>query len=128
MIQLLLLLAATFTEPECPDITLERVQTKVEYGRDLPCRGFSASAAGVSVSTNAQCPSFVLITPAHDVPVHKPGCGTFVKPNGTYVDVTKQTYECKSTYFLFFPVGVSCRLVSDTVVAKIPGYSLYACD
>ncbi|MCA8941175.1 MAG: hypothetical protein KDB80_01330 [Planctomycetes bacterium] len=129
MIQLLCLFASLFsTSPECPDIGLKHVRGTVEYGRDLPCQGFSASAAGISVSTSAQCPSFVLVTPAHDVPVHQPGCGTYVKPNDTFIDVTKQTYECKTSRFLFFPIGVSCNLKRDAVVAKIPGYSLYACQ
>lgn len=112
----------------CPDMTLELQPTTIEYGNDLPCAGFQASAGSVSYRADVRCPAFVLVTPAHNTPVYQKDCNTYTKPIGGKVDVTKQTYECKTSRFLFLiPIGTSCNLDSDAIVRQIPIYAIYPC-
>lgn len=119
-----LLLAAPAND--CPDQIARTVEESVIYGRALGCAGIQTQIGGVPINTGATCPSFVLVTPQRTVPESMPGSNTFVRPVGT-VDSTLLVYTCEKSYLLFIPLGASCVLVRESVVAQLPVYGQFPC-
>lgn len=113
---------------DCPDWTTRLREANVTFGPTVDCGGsFKFEYRGVQVGKgNAECPTFVVIRPPFQEPVHQPGCGTYTQPS-TQHDVITLFFRCVKSYFIFIPIGSDCELKDSRVTGRIQSYQALSC-
>lgn len=106
-------------QDNCPHEKTQHVAANLQAGPAQTCGGVDYKLGDLRVSTIQDgCLQFVIYTPGHDVAVPS--------PHATMVEVvslqpiTTVVFGCKQDWFLFFPIGSSCALESQTNSGSVP--------
>ena len=110
----------------CPHQTIRETERKIEVGEPLGCSGFQVTPTNFAMQP-VRCPSFVLIEPPRHILETTSESFTYAEANGR-AENRLLTFSCTRDWFLFIPLGSSCRLVNNEVVATYPSYELKFCS
>lgn len=103
----------------CPHEKTQHVEATLKTGPAQKCGGVDYKLGDLHVSTIQDgCLQFAIYTPGYDIAV--------TSPHATMVEVvslqpvTTMAFGCKQDWFLFFPIGSSCALMSQTTGGSVP--------
>lgn len=105
------LLAAVATsataQSTCPMQTTQHVPENISVGPMQNCSGLQVEIIEVTGRVpGGLCPTWMVYTPPHDIAVPST-LQTYVDELDTLA-ITMVTFECKTRWFLFVPIGTSC--------------------
>lgn len=110
--------AAPLPAQTCPMQTTQHVPSRVTNGPVRDCGGSGLQLVDVQVRFDAgQCPTFLLYEPPHEIAVPA--------TTQTYVEVVGQnpitmvTFECRTQWLLFLPIGTECVRSGDRNVGSV---------
>lgn len=115
-------------EGACPHQSVERVMPAVLTGNSVACGSGVQWNFGSFQYTSPQntCTLLLTYTPEHDITKSTPGSNTYTEPTqwvATYIG----RYQCRTSHFLFIPIGSTCEEVSFMEANRIPNYLQRRC-
>ncbi|MEZ5966435.1 MAG: hypothetical protein R3F56_21545 [Planctomycetota bacterium] len=115
-------------EGACPHQVVERIPGAILAGNSVRCgSGVEWNFGSVRYTSPANvCTLLLTYTPEHYLTKPSPGSNTYTEPSGR-VPVYVGRYQCRTTHFLFLPIGSTCEEVSFTEAYRVPSYVQHRC-
>lgn len=109
----------------CPDVVVKSVESKITVSQVIDCSTKAVLLNGSGASIRG-CPSVVVVEPPYDTPQSQPGSYSYVRMVER-LPVLVYAYSCEADWFVFIPIGSSCRLVDRRVVGHRLSYEQFPC-
>ncbi len=107
-------------QTSCPDMIANEIPASSYWSGARPCgTGLLFNVDGLTVNNPIKnCPFMVVTTPTHHTATPSPGSGTYTERIGPAEEIVI-TLECRTSWFLFLPIGSRCVEASRNTSATL---------